>query len=258
MIIKYSDDMINANPWLFDNIKNRYANSFINYITNSNYRQSVNLRSWISDQITNPSFEAQQIALSIPSGNNHDETVVNVLRWVRDNIVYVPDSDLWRMNENWTTANEILTRWYIRKNGRIELVGTGLKPPVDNAFRADDCEGGATVIVVLCSLKGVPSERLYLTAGDVTEPMTKRVVGHAWASYRPQNYPLNWAFLDWCYDPDLDYIGRRPLYYISDDKITGYKMSGDFVTAEDNTYKDIWFIFNKDKSHSSLVFNYQK
>jgi hypothetical protein len=77
--------------------------------------------------------------------------------------------------------------------------------------------------------------------------------GHAWVAYRPINYPLNWAFLDWCYWIDLKGMDNRSLFFVNKKAITGSYMSGGVPTAVMSKYKSLWFAFNEDVSHPSLI-----
>lgn len=77
---------------------------------------------------------------------------------------------------------------------------------------------------------------------------TSGIGGHCWLGYRPNCYPLNWIFADWCYWPNQNYPDNRPKFYIQDQKIYG----------EDERYYSIWFAFNEDKSYSGLRNKYKR
>ena len=129
MIIKYSDEFIKANPWIYKEISSSSFQSFVKYIVNSDYRKSVVLTEWLDEQIKNPSFELQRIAEQISYGENMDQAAINVLAWVKNNIVWVSDNDTWKMNEYWATAHDTATRWYVWNGNKLQFVGTGLQKP---------------------------------------------------------------------------------------------------------------------------------
>lgn len=203
-------------------IQKQYAEDWVYYVIDSKFRKATLLRRWLQDQVLNPSEAMKAFANSIPNHAAHDDQVRAVLQAVRNAVEYVGDGELWDMNEYWSTAEETLTA------------------------RKGDCEDGAILMYVLCRLKGVPENRLMLFAGDVANPWNKSTVGHCWLGYRPDLYPLNFVFLDWCYYYDPNTIDRRELFYIHNQTIYGSKSQ---------KYKTIWFAFNEEVSHRRLVYD---
>jgi transglutaminase-like putative cysteine protease len=227
MIIKYSKSFVEKTPELYGLVGKSFFNTAVFYIIDHRFRKSVNLVPWLKEQVSNPSPAMVSVAESIPTGKDYDETVYNVFQWVNNNFSYKTDQEVWDVPEVWETVDVALTN------------------------RVGDCETGALLIYVLCRLKGVPSERLYVMAGDVVGG------GHAWLAYRSLEYPLNFFFMDWCYWRSAKYYGNRNIYYVGGKDILGYVRSSDgSITGSDTNYKSIWFAFNEDKGHYSLSYNW--
>lgn len=220
MLIRFPKRLLDNT--VFDNLQTKYKFSIIQYIINSKYRTKEKLQGWLKAQVQNPSIKLQEVAQSIEFGNSYDECMMNILSYVRNNLKYTPDSTVWKSEEYWATANEIVE---------------GMK---------DDCDGGATLIYVLARLKGVPANRLLIFAGDVEGG------GHAWLGYKPEEYPLNWTFLDWCYWVNLRSIKDRPKFEIQKKRIIEYKND---LETKDSNYKSIWFGVNEDFGYTELVYS---
>ena len=106
--------------------------------------------------------------------------------------------------------------------------------------RKGDCESGALLMYVLCRLAGIPASKLWIMCGDV------KGGGHAWLSYIPDEYPLNFAFMDWCYWYKQYSIPLRNKFTIQNKAIHEYKRDGEKVSSD---YYKLWFVFNEDKSY---------
>ncbi len=201
---------------VFDYIKSSYFDYFITYVLDSGFRIGTELRPWIKQQIDNPTLEliqaGQEATKTLPKDVSVDTVALACLKYVINNVTYTADSKTWKVDEKWQTAQETL----MSKKG--------------------DCEDGAILMYILCRLNGVPANRLLLNAGDVQGG------GHCWLSYRPDEYPLNFVFLDWCYWPNQLYPNDRPKFYIDGKKIVG----------EDTRYYKIWFAFNEENSYYEL------
>jgi hypothetical protein len=212
---------------VFDYIKESYISSIVTYIINSKYRKSVSLKNWLKEQcdkaVDDP-FILDIVDKQIPDCNSYDEQVLSCLNWVRNNIVYKGDLKSWEMAEYWQTYRETLDKM------------------------SGDCEDGAILLYVLCRLKGVPANRLLLFAGDVVGG------GHCWIGYKPESYPLNFVFLDWCYWVNLRSVEDRNKFYIKIAEIFEYRQDRDFYYNVDSNYKTIWFAFSEDSSYWRLNF----
>lgn len=238
MIFRFTPNLIDKFPESFDLIQKSYLRSTVTYIIDWRYRKATNLVPWLEKQVINPSPVVQAFADKIASGNNYDETVLNILTEVKKKIIYKGDTQNWKVEEYWATAEETLT-------GTSVVDGTTYGP-MDG-----DCEDGAILIYVLARLKGVPINRLMIIAGDVAGG------GHCWCAYRPAEYPLNWVFLDWCYWASLKDMNNRNMYYINNKSIFGWKRTGTEVDGNDLNYKELWFGFNESSGHYSLNFSFK-
>jgi len=196
---------------IFNYLQQSYIDKIVCYITNSKYRKAINLKSWIKEQVVNPSPLVKEIVKKIGINNDSDIQIMNILKWTKKNIKYKTDSSVWKMVEYWQTADETLQK------------GTG------------DCEDGAILLYVISRLTGIHTNRLLLFAGDVNGG------GHCWLGYKPNYYPLNFCFMDWCYWYSAKNISTRTKFFIK-----GKEISGDI------NYIKIWFAFNEEKSFTGL------
>lgn len=226
MLIKFSERMVGRVP--VEYVTKKFISHYVSYVLDSRYRKATNLRTWIRNQVEEPSDELIAWVESIPTKENTDQQVIEVLRAVQNSITYTSDRAVWDAGEYWATANEVIAK------------------------KKDDCDGGAVLAYVACRLKGVPAARLFVGAGNVLDPLRNTTVGHCWLLYRPLQYPINWAFLDWCYYYTTKEISRRNLYYIHNNSIVGYVHDDEQIIGEDKKYETIWFIFNEEQAHNGL------
>ena len=228
MIIKYSDKFIEKNEFIFDHVQNKSAQKFLTYLIDSKYRKAVELKEWIKDQIILPTAKVKEFADSIKNRPNFDEMMVAIMDHVAQRVKYVSDSVKWVMTEKWQTADETVK----------DISG--------------DCEDGVILQYVLARLKGVPANRLLLFCGDALSPSSNKLVGHCWLGYRPTNYPLNFAFLDWCWHYNSNLIQDRNLFTVSGRDIFEEKKSKFGYSYADSSYKATWFCFNENRSYVDL------
>ena len=230
-MLQYWDKRITENrPELYAHIQKKHFSSLVRYVIDSRYRTSVKLTPWIKGMVENPGNEVTNFLNVIPKGRNQEETVMNTFKAVTGHVRYTGDHKQWKRSEYWQTAAETIK------------------------LAKGDCEDGAIAIYVLCRLQGVPANRLLLMAGSVHDPFTNKIAGHCWVGYRPDNYPLNWVFLDWCYyyTPDSPLI--RSKFYVFGKKITEYKGDYEGIKVEKSNYYNIWFAFNDEKSYNTLLY----
>ena len=205
---------------VFDYINSSYLDYFVTYVLDWRFRESTELRPWIKNQVDNPTEDlinaAKEATATLPTNASTDSIVVACLRYVHNRTTYTPDNKTWGTDEKWQTAQETL----------MSCKG--------------DCEDGSILMYVLCRLNKVPANRLLINAGGVVSG------GHCWLSYRPDEYPLNFIFADWCYYYQDTYPANRNKFYIQDKKILG----------EDARYQTLWFAFNEDKSYIELKNKY--
>jgi transglutaminase-like putative cysteine protease len=223
-VIKFSPGIIQAYPDIYKYVQNSLMLKFVSYVIDSNYRRSVWLPGWIKQQTENPDLSIVQLANRL-RGNNHDETMLNILRYVQKNIKYVSDFQKWKVVERWQTAQETLT------------------------WRTGDCEDGATLIGVLAIVAGVPNERILWMCGTCVDG---EEFGHCWLAYRATLYPLNWVFLDWCTDVTIREVSLRPQFYVNIKDITQFNPVLDGYQRVESVYKTLWFAFNVDRSFTEI------
>jgi len=97
---------------LGEKFKNSEVNGWIQtiyyYVIDSKYRKSKRLNKFLSEQLTNPPPELRILAYNLRKGDI-DETIINVLRWVKKNIKYSYDHEQYGKTEYWATATETIT-----------------------------------------------------------------------------------------------------------------------------------------------------
>lgn len=213
MIITYDKRITEKYPELYDSIQDSYLKTKILYYIDSDVRDAVDLKNWTKYITEHPTDTLKEIANSIDTKSDYDSQMITILRWVRDNISYKGDKSSWNKDEYWQTPTQTLSRL------------------------AGDCEDGAVLIYHLARLKGIPSNRMLLLAGSVNGG------GHCWLAYKPQEYPLNFVFLDWCYWYSNNNIDIRNKFYIHNNTIYEYNYKGERVTSN---YFNIWFAWNED------------
>jgi len=229
VIISYSNKFVEKNEAIYDYAVNNFISRLLSYMIDSKYRRVVTLSKWIKEQITKPSQNVIDTLKKIPTKSSYDSQAIEVLKYVQRELHYVSDSVKWDMNEYWQTAEETAN------------------------YSTADCEDGSILAYVLCRLKGIPANRLYIFVGNVWDPIKKRENGHCWLGYKPKNYPLNFVFLDWCYYYTSKNTSNRSLFEVIDKEIHEYARhyAGGY-TSQPSNYHDIWFVFNEKKSFQRL------
>jgi len=227
-IIKFSKALTNKHSEVFDNtIRNIWFN-LVNYIINSKYRKSVFLINWLRTQVSEAKEQSNliNIAESIPTKKEPDEQIIEILKWVNLNVTYVGDSIKWNMLEKWQTAQETAT-----PTSKLTLTG--------------DCEDMHILIYVLARLKGIPENRMLLWCGNVQSSPTAYLGGHCSLLYKPQEYPLNFVFIDACYYPNLQQIFNRTLIFLDGTSLMEFRKVKDAWITVTSKYKYTWFVFNE-------------
>ena len=147
------------------------------WIINSKYRTSVKLSKWLNEQVANVDPAMSLLALSL-KGKDNDETILNILKYVRRTMKYVGDIEGWAMPEYW---QEAITTFDLK---------TG------------DCEDGAILIYILARLAKIPAYQITIAAGDVQGG------GHAYCIYSADYDGVD-RYIDWCYWYDSTIIKSR-------------------------------------------------
>ncbi len=206
---------------LHEYISKGFLNKSILYMIDWKTRRSVILSKWLSDSMNNLSDEFKEYASKIKKGETDDETIINILQKVNKDLTYVSDKAVWTVDEYWQTPNETLQKM------------TG------------DCEDGSIFIYALAIQKGISKDKLLIICGDVTGG------GHCWIAYKPDEYPLNFVFIDWCYWYNKYSIEIRPFFYVNKQTVLEYNSKGQQKVGN---YKKIWFAFNETWSNTEIKY----
>lgn len=220
MIIQFSQKLMDKEgEGIFNTLDNSFWSTVVSYIIDSrNSLKRVTLSPWIREQVNNPSKELLAIVDNIPSSDDYDEQIMFILHFVVEHLKYTSDSNAWKATEYWANTTEIISTW------------------------KDDCDGGATLMYVIARLKGIPANRLLIMTGSVNGG------GHCWLAYKPNLFPLNFVFIDWCYWVNLNSVDSRNKFSVTGKQIREYNG----LTLKNSNYYSLWFAFNEDKSYSSL------
>jgi len=181
---KVSLKLING---LFKEINNRnFVTKLVHWLIDSKYRVYSRLDSFLLEQVKDPTQELQDLANSLKKKTT-DTTVINILKWVYNNIKYETDNINYGYSEKWAKAEEVLKR------------------------KKDDCDGINSLIYVLARLAGIPSYLLYNAIGDTP------VGGHYWLIYLS---PINGKLytIDGTYYPNFKSIKQRIPFIISENR----------------------------------------
>lgn len=111
------------------------------------------------------------------TGNNNDEKILNIQKWVVKNIKYIGDN----LNEGTVEYWQFPFETIILQNG--------------------DCEDGAILMGSLAINMGIPSFRVRVVAGIVQPSPTAPSGGHAYLVYL-REFDNQWVAIDWCYLQD--------------------------------------------------------
>ena len=113
-----------------------------------------------------------------------DQKMLQIFKWVKDNIVYEIDSKRFKVTEKWQTIDETIT------------------------FKRGDCEDGAILLFALARLNKISSAQVKVCTGTV-KLSNGSTAGHCWLEYMPDEFFGEWYTLDWCYYPnDLEFKNR--------------------------------------------------
>lgn len=143
-------------------------------------------------------------------GKTDDVKALACLQWVIKNLTYVPDSVEYKLNEFWAFPFEIL----------IDM--------------KDDCDGGMVLLMNLMLIAGIPYWKIRGTGGNVIDPNTNGLTGHAYVTYYCESTD-KWVVMDWCFYPNHLPVAERKDY------------------KDELNYKDIWFSFNQKFSFAKDV-----
>jgi len=202
--------------------KNQLISKGYYYIVNrKNYRDAVHVAKWLKENCEKSNSKLEEIVSEIFTTHptyGYDKIIYKIFRWVKKNITYKKDQDIWDTIEYWQTPEETIEK------------------------RTGDCEDGAILTYALARTVGIPANRMLLLCGDVVGG------GHCWLGYKPSTDPYNLVFYDWCYWANLSTTDERKRYWIVDKEIQ----------PEGSNYKNMWFAFNENNSFIKFKETYTK
>ncbi len=177
-----------------------------------------NLRGWFDnrkDQIAHLP-KVKQMLMSCNKLKTNDQKAIYILKWVRSQITYLTDMELWQVRENWEDPLEVL------KSKRITIKGKKYY----GCFA--DCESQATVVASLLYLAGVPDYQWVIRCGSMSNGG-----GHAYVVYTSDSNALEYDLdTTWLYDKKgIEY--RTPI-------------------REKKQYVNTWFGFNHVRSYKEI------
>jgi hypothetical protein len=178
----------------------------VKYMINWNTSETIEVYRFLKKEISDNYYYLKLILNDNKLiGKDDDETVINILRWVKANIKYESDEIAYKTTEYWAHV--------------IETIRNGV----------GDCEDGAILVFCLCRAADISPERVFIAAGDVDGG------GHCWVRYISENWPYVLFFIDWCYYPSLKPIKSRIGYMEDKNRI---------IQPVNSPYIKYWFIAN--------------
>jgi len=128
----------------------------------------TDVNQWLEATVSAAENDCEAILSTLPKHYDLDVKMLDILRWVKDNIVYTPDTELHGQLEYWQTPKETLL------------------------LRKGDCEDGAILILALAKHAGIPTDRYVIQWGEVIGG------GHCYVVYN-RGEDGESVVLDWCY-----------------------------------------------------------
>ena len=167
----------------------------------SKARTRKRIDTFLKDQLINSPLDLKEIAYKL-IGNDYDETIINILKYVKNRTRYVSDSNNFKKSEYWATALETWNR------------------------KVDDCDGFNTLIYILARLAGIPQINIWCVLGDTTSGY------HFYCVYfSPKR--SKFCAIDGTYWVSFQSIKTRPPFKLTKTKYTEI----DYLFNEDYIYK---------------------
>ena len=164
----------------FKSIDANWIKTIYYYLIDNKYRTIKRLDKFLKDQLKNPDSKLKNLALSLRKKDT-DTTIINILKWVHENIKYTRDIDNFGRTEYWADAN------------------------LTYSLGKDDCDGMNGLIYILARLAGIGSQCLYCAIGSVIGG------GHFWVLYYSTTHNKLVA-IDSTYYYNSKQIKTRPLF----------------------------------------------
>jgi len=166
-------------------LNNYFSKSKEEYYNNKYPKENISYKR--TDKIGSYSIDVRQFLnpnnFFLPKfEGTDDEKTWQCLKWIIENIKYVPDQNQYRQNEYWAFGYETLNT----KRG--------------------DCEDGAILLYDIMRYNNIPTWKIRVSAGWVKTENKRE--GHAYVTYYCESKD-KWVVLDWCYWPNFLYIEDR-------------------------------------------------
>jgi len=181
---KFANKLVSS---IFEEIhKDNWFTTTYKYCIDSKYRKYVRLDRFLKEQIDNPSTELLKIAEQF-IGIESDRAIIEILKYVHNNIKYKRDIDNYGKDEYWATSLETFNKKF------------------------GDCDDINGMIYVIARLSGIPSYLLYCAIGDVKSG------GHFWTMYLSTTTDKLYT-IDGTYYYSNDWIEYRTTFKFSEDR----------------------------------------
>jgi len=173
---------------MFQELNHNWLTSTVSWLIDDKYRTYKQLNKYLEEQVESGRSDGALLYIANKcKGKDVDETIINVLRYVKNNFTYKSDKINWDKTEYWAPVLEILKK------------------------KADDCDGLNTMVYVLARLAGVPQYLLYCAIGNVNSG------GHFWCIYLSPKTGYKYA-IDATYWYDGSSIYRRQKFRLTQEK----------------------------------------
>lgn len=157
--------------------KESFFRVWLRWVIDSKYRTQKQVDLFLKEQLSYPSEYMMKLARSLRC-DTQDETVVNVLKWVTNQVKYKFDKDNFGKTEYWATAEETINRKF------------------------DDCDGINGAIYILSRLAGISPLKIWCALGDTSSGY------HFWCMYFSTETD-HWYSIDGTFYTNFKEISQR-------------------------------------------------
>lgn len=153
------------------------------------------------------------------AGENDDEIALNGLKWIKNNLNYVSDSQTsaWNLVQ-WNNERDQINKWLsnpekVDVNDFLKVINARMHTIHDywsysyQTYQrgTGDCEDGTVLLYDILRKSGIPAWKLRVNAGHVNKPDGTKG-GHVWLTYYVESQfwkgkskrEDKWVYLDWC------------------------------------------------------------
>jgi predicted transglutaminase-like cysteine proteinase len=163
--------------------KANWKNSIFRYMIDSQYRITCNLNDFLNKQFLETHEILLDTALELKD-KDPDKAIINILKWVVDNVNYVTDTTNWSKEEYWQSA--------------VQTINS----------EKGDCEDMNGLVYHLAVLAGIPKICLWNCIG------TTKWGGHYWLIYFSTK-TCKFYWIDAALRPDLTPIKDRNTFQLN-------------------------------------------